>query len=65
MRWRLVSQNVATLIDAPRVIARGITPFTPDEARTFLKGIEGHDLEGFFTVGLASGLRLGESLGLQ
>ncbi len=65
MRWRLVTQNVATLIDSPRVTARGITPFTPEQSRVFLKAVDGHELEGFFTVALACGLRLGESLGLQ
>jgi integrase len=65
MRWRLVTQNAATLIDPPRVTARGITPFTPEQSRTFLKGVGGHELESFFTVALACGLRLGESLGLR
>ncbi len=65
MRWRLVTQNAATLIDAPRVVARQITPFTPDEARAFLTAAQGHALEAFFTVALACGLRLGEALGLQ
>ena len=65
MRWRLVTQNAATLIDSPRVTARGITPFTPEESRIFLRAVDGHELEGFFTVALACGLRIGESLGLR
>ncbi len=65
MRWRLVTRNVATLIDAPRVVAREIRPFTPEESRAFLKAIDGDQLEAFFTVALACGLRLGEGLGLQ
>jgi integrase len=65
MRWRLMPQNPATLIDAPRVTAKEIRPFTPDEARTFVTAIGGHPLEAFFTVALACGLRLGEALGLH
>ncbi len=65
MRWHLVTRNVATLVDAPRVIGREIRPLSPDESRTFIKAIEGNPLEAFFTVALACGLRLGEGLGLQ
>lgn len=65
MRWRLVTRNVATLVDPPRVIGREIRPLSPEESRTFVKAIENHPLEAFFTVALACGLRLGEGLGLQ
>jgi integrase len=59
MRWRLVTRNVATLIDPPRLTHREIRPFTPEESRAFLKAIDGDPLEAFFTVALACGLRLG------
>ena len=65
MRWHLVTRNVATLVDPPRVVGREIQPLTPEQARTFLKATEGHPLEAFFTVALACGLRLGEALGLR
>jgi integrase len=65
LRWDLVVRNAATLVDAPRVSARVVRPFTPEEARAFLKAVEDHPLEALFTVGLTCGLRIGEALGLQ
>ena len=65
IRWNLVTRNVATLVDAPRVIGREIQPLNPEQARMFLSAADGHPLEAFFTVALACGLRLGEALGLQ
>ena len=65
IRWRLISVNAATLIDAPRVTRREIRPLTPDEARALLSAAKGHPLDAFFVVALGCGLRLGEALGLQ
>lgn len=65
IRWRLISVNPATLIDAPRVTRKEIRPLTPEQARAFLAASKGQPLEGFFTVALSCGLRLGEALGLQ
>jgi integrase len=65
IRWRLVSVNSATLIDAPRATRREIRPLTPEEAKAFLTAAKGHPLEAFFVVALACGLRLGEALGIQ
>lgn len=65
MRWGLVSQNAATLIDAPRTTRREIRPLTPDEAKALLGATREHPLDAFVTVALACGLRLGEALGLQ
>jgi integrase len=58
LRWDLVVRNAATLVDAPRVSARVVRPFTPEEARAFLKAVEDHPLEALFTVGLTCGLRI-------
>ena len=65
IRWRLISVNAATLIDAPRVARKEIRPLTPDQARALLIAAKGHPLEAFFAVALSCGLRLGEGLGLQ
>jgi integrase len=65
IRWRLVTMNVATLIDAPRTISREIRSLTPDEAKALLTAAREHPLEAFVTVALGCGLRLGEALGLQ
>ncbi len=65
LKWELVSRNVATLVDAPRVPHREIEPFTPAEARRLLDVIKGHRLEALYTTALAIGLRQGEALGLR
>ena len=65
LRWNLVARNVATLVDVPRSTRHEITPFTPQQARTFLDSVKGHRLEALFTVGVALGLRQGEILGLH
>jgi integrase len=65
IRWRLISVNSATLIDAPRATRREIRPLAPEEAKAFLTAAKGHPLEAFFVVALACGLRLGEALGIQ
>jgi integrase len=65
LRWNLVARNVATLVDVPRSPRHEVTPFTPEEARTFLDTVKGHRLEALFTVGVALGLRQGEILGLH
>src|SRR5207247_1972194 len=41
-----------------------IRPLNPDQARTFLAGIQGDRMEALYSSALAVGLRLGEALGL-
>jgi integrase len=65
IRWRLITTNVATLIDAPRITTREIQPLNPDEARALLDACHETSLDAFVTVALGCGLRLGEALGLQ
>ena len=65
LRWGIVSRNVATLVEVPRVKRHEIQPLTPEQARTLLATMRGHRLDALFTVALALGLRQGEALGLQ
>lgn len=65
IRWRLITMNAATLIDAPRTTGREIRPLNPDQARALLDACREHPLDAFVTVALGCGLRLGEALGLQ
>ena len=64
-KWELVSRNVATLADRPRVPHFEIQPLSPEQARAFLKAIRGNKLEAFYTVAVALGLRRGEALALR
>jgi integrase len=64
-RWGLVAQNVATLVDAPRVVSREIQPLSPAQAKRLLAAAADGPLHAFVAVALGCGLRLGESLGLK
>lgn len=66
-KWRLVSDNVAALVEPPRHSPRHIQPLTPEQARALLlcakKAPTG--LGGIVSIATAVGLRLGEALGLR
>jgi integrase len=64
-RWGLVTRNAARLAVPPRVPRRPVVPFDPDQARRFLRAIEGDRLEALYVVALSVGLRQGELLGLS
>jgi integrase len=64
-RWNLVSRNVATLVDPPRVEKFEIQPITPEQAQIFLNVIKGDRMEAMFAVALCLGLRRGEALALR
>jgi hypothetical protein len=49
-KWRVVSQNVAELVEAPRHHSREIQPLTPEQARTLLESAKGHRLGGIVSV---------------
>lgn len=51
IRWRLITMNAATLIDAPRTTSREIRPLNPDEARALLDTCREHPLNAFVTRG--------------
>lgn len=61
----LIARNVAALATPPKVEKREITPFTAEQANSFLKAAFGHRLEGLFTSALAVGLRSGECSALR
>jgi integrase len=65
VKWGLVTRNVATLVDVPRVqrVERAILDL--DQARAFLAAVKGDHLEALYSVAFAIGLRRGEALGLQ
>jgi len=65
VKWQLIHINPATLVDAPRISdSREITPLTADQARRLVEAAKGDRLEARWLVGLALGLRQGETLGL-
>ena len=60
-----MAQNVATLVEAPKVASREVEPFNPEQARTLLAAVRGDRLEALYSVAVAVGLRKGEALGLR
>jgi integrase len=64
-KWRLVSDNVAALVDPPRHQVKEIQPLTPEQARALLEHVKDHRLGALVSVATAVGLRLGEALGLR
>ena len=65
VKWGLVTRNVATLVDAPRIEHVERKMLTPVEVRRFLDAAKGDRLEALYTVAVALGLRQGECLGLK
>lgn len=65
VKWGLVSRNVATLADPPRVPDEEIRPLSTEEARRLLEQIAGDRLEALYVLALTVGLRQGELLGLR
>ncbi len=65
LKWRLVSVNVATLVDPPRAVRPEVRAVGPAEARSLLEATCGDRLEALYILALASGLRQGEALGLH
>lgn len=65
LKWELVTRNVATLVDPPRVTRPEMVSFDPTQARRFLDAVKGDRLEAMYSVALALGLRQGEALGLR
>lgn len=65
LREDLVSRNVATLVDPPRVGATNVRAFSIEQARQFVAEVLGSRLEAAFLVALGAGLRRGELLALS
>ena len=64
VKWRLISVNPATLVDAPKVAQHDFTPLSAAQARELIRAAGDDRMAARWLVGLALGLRQGESLGL-
>src|SRR5207245_8538225 len=66
-RWRLVSFNIADLVDLPRVTRREMTALSPDDARAIVEtaATTGDDLEALWRLALTAGMRQGELVALR
>ncbi|MTE19669.1 tyrosine-type recombinase/integrase [Streptomyces sp. TRM43335] len=64
-REELVTRNVASLVEPPKVVSRESSPWTLDETLTFLEAARSDPLYAAFVLAVAMGLRRGEILGLR
>ena len=64
VKFGTLPRNVASLVDPPRTTKAEVKVLTVDQARTFLRSIEGDRHYALFATTLVLGLRLGEALGL-
>jgi integrase len=60
----LVSRNVVSVIDPPKVEAGEIEILSGEQVLTVLRKLEGHSIYSIIALGLATGLRRGELLAL-
>jgi integrase len=61
----LITRNVATLVEPPRVERREMATLSPLQARRFLAAAKDHPLGALWTLLLLMGLRLGEATGIR
>ncbi|NLU74445.1 site-specific integrase [Streptomyces sp. HNM0575] len=64
-REELVTRNVASLVEPPRVVSRELSPWTLDETLTFLAAARKDPLYAAFVLAVTMGLRRGEIVGLR
>ncbi|MFF9591840.1 tyrosine-type recombinase/integrase [Streptomyces sp. NPDC014646] len=64
-RRRLITENVATLVDPPTVDEAEANPFTKEEAKAFLEAAAKRPTFMRWIVGVGMGFRQGETLGLR
>jgi integrase len=64
-QWGVVSRNVATMVDAPRVQGREIEILAPAELQTVVEALRGKPLYPIAMLALTGGLRRGELLALR
>ena len=65
LKWELVSRNVATLVETPRITQEEMSALDEQQARALRRVLKGDRLEALYLVALSLGLRRGEVLGLR
>jgi integrase len=65
VRWGAMPQNTTELVIAPAVQRHEFDTFTAEQARSFLKVVQGDRLEALYVLAITTGMRQGELLGLH
>ncbi len=63
-RRGLVVRNIARLVSPPRLETKPVEPWTPEEAKPFLRAIKEERLGALYEVAIGTGFRQGELLGI-
>lgn len=64
-KWKLVAENVCDFVDSPRTERYEAQPLTLEQSRRLLASAHGQPIEAILTLTLATGMRLGELMGLK
>jgi integrase len=64
-RWNFVAQNVASLVNPPRIPKREMRTLDPDEVRRLLYAVDSDRLQALYMLAVTTGMRLGELLALR
>lgn len=65
IRWQLVTRNPVEVVDSLKIEEKELELWTPAEAARFIDTARSHRLFALFYLGMATGLRRGELLGLR
>ncbi|MEW6522017.1 MAG: tyrosine-type recombinase/integrase [Bacillota bacterium] len=65
VKWRVLPQNPAQMVDLPRQRREELRPLSPEEARACFSAAHGTRYGTLFELLLTAGLRPGEALGLK
>ena len=65
VRWDLLVRNPSDLVDPPKPVRRVLTTWTADQLRAFLAGVAEDRLAVLWQLAAASGMRIGELVGLE
>jgi integrase len=65
VRWDLLIRNPSDLVDPPKPVRRVLTTWTAGQLRAFLAGVATDRLAALYQLAAASGMRIGELVGLE
>ena len=65
IRWGVVSNNVASLSRAPKMVRKEGRTLTPEQAKHLMSCLRGRRNEALYALMLSTGIRRGEALGLM
>jgi integrase len=65
VKWRILAQNPAAMVELPRHTRKEMLALSPEEAKRFLAAAVGDRWHALFVLALATGMRPSEYLGLK